>query len=81
MVLLNGSPKHSHHISNFSLTDVKDENDTKSYTGLATVTLRARPTKDVPIEIKVFNNNVVSISFDPTKVNTTLVNHQSMVQF
>ena len=24
MVLLNGSAKHSHHISNFSLTDVKD---------------------------------------------------------
>ena len=29
MVLLNGSGKHSHRISNFSLTDVKDENDTK----------------------------------------------------
>src|SRR6185436_13402925 len=28
MVLLNGSAKHSHRISNFSLTDVKDENDT-----------------------------------------------------
>ena len=69
MVLLNGSAKHSHHVSNFSLTDVKDENDTKSYTGLETVTLRAGPMKDVPVEIKVFNNNVISISFDPTKVN------------
>ena len=61
MVLLNGSAKHSHHISNFSLTDVKDENDTLSYTGLATVTLRAGPMKDVPIEIKVFNNNVICL--------------------
>src|SRR6185312_3522143 len=34
MVLLNGSSKHNHHISNFSLTNVKDENDTKSYSGL-----------------------------------------------
>ena len=69
MVLLNRSAKHSHHISNFSLTDTKDENDTQSYRGLATVTLRAGPMKDVPVEIKVFNNNVISIWFDPTKVN------------
>jgi hypothetical protein len=70
MVLLNGSAKHSHHISNFSLTDVKDENDTQSYTGLATVTLRAGPMKDAPVEIKVYNNNAISIWFDPTKVNS-----------
>jgi len=69
MVLLNGSAKHSHHISNFSLTNAEDENDTKSYSGLATVTLKAGPIKDVPVEIKVFNNNVISIWFDPTKVN------------
>jgi hypothetical protein len=70
MVLLNGSAKHSHRISNFSPTDVKDENDTTSYSGLATVTLRAGPMKDVPIEIKVFNNNVISVWFDPSKVNS-----------
>ena len=52
MILLNGSAKHSHHVSNFSLTDMKDENDTLSYTGLATVTLRAGPMKDVPVEIR-----------------------------
>jgi hypothetical protein len=69
MVLLNGSAKHNHHISNFSLTDVKDENNTVSYTGLATVTLRAGPMKDVPVEIKVFNNNVLSIWFSPIRVN------------
>ena len=49
---------------------MKDENDTKSYTGLATVTLKAGPMKDVPIEIKIFNNNVISIWFDPAKVNS-----------
>ena len=37
---------------------------------LQPVTLRAGPMKDVPIEIKVFNNNVISIWFDPTKVNS-----------
>jgi len=70
MMLLNGSAKHSHHISNFSLTDVKNENNTMSYSGFATITLKAGPVKDVPIEIKIFNNNVISIWFDPTKVNT-----------
>jgi hypothetical protein len=70
MVLINGSAKHSHHISNLSLSNVKDENDSKSYTGHATITLRAGPIKDVPVEIKVFNNNVISIWFDPTKVNS-----------
>lgn len=69
MVLLNGSARHSHDISNFSLTDVKDENNTVSYTGLATVTLKAGPMKDVPVEIKGFNNNVISIWFNPTQVD------------
>ena len=66
---------------------MKDENDTKSIPGLATVALRAGPMKDVPIEIKVFNNNVISIWFDPTKVNShfgqtpiygTIVNKKDM---
>jgi hypothetical protein len=69
MVMLNGSARHTHSISNFSLTDVKDENKTVSYSGLSTVTLKAGPAKDVPTEIKIFNNNVISIWFDPVKVN------------
>jgi hypothetical protein len=69
MVMLNGSARHTHSISNFSLTDVKDENRTVSYSGLSTVTLKAGPAKDVPTELKIFNNNVISIWFDPVKVN------------
>ncbi len=69
MVMLNGSARHTHSISNFSLTDVKDENRTVSYSGLSTVTLKAGPAKNVHTEIKIFNNNVVSIWFDPVKVN------------
>jgi len=33
MVMLNGSAKHQHQVSNFSLTDVKDENDKLVYKG------------------------------------------------
>ena len=69
MVMLNGSARHTHTISNFSLNDVKDENETISYSGLSTVSLKAGPAKDVPTEIKILNNNVISIWFDPTKVN------------
>jgi hypothetical protein len=69
MVMLNGSARHTHTISNFSLNDVKDENETISYSGLSTVSLRAGPAKDVPTEMKILNNNVISIWFDPTKVN------------
>jgi hypothetical protein len=37
------------------LTDVKDENNTVSYSALATVTLRTGPMKDVPAEIKTID--------------------------
>ena len=65
MTMVNGSGRHQHHISNFSLTDVKTENDTVTYKGLATVTLRDGPVADVPTEIKIINNNLISIWFDP----------------
>ena len=65
MTMVNGSGRHQHHISNFSLTDVKTENDTVTYKGLATVTLKDGPVADVPTEIKIINNNLISIWFDP----------------
>lgn len=66
MTMVNGSARHQHHISNYSLTYVKTENDTVTYKGLATVTLKDGPVADVPIEIKIINNNLISIWFDPT---------------
>jgi hypothetical protein len=65
MIMVNGSAAHQHNISNFSLTDVKTENDTVTYKGLGTVTLKDGPIADVPIEIKIINNNLISIWFDP----------------
>lgn len=66
MTMVNGSARHQHHISNYSLIDVKTENDTVTFKGLATVTLKDGPVVDVPIEIKIINNNLISIWFDPT---------------
>jgi hypothetical protein len=70
MVMLNGSSKHQHQVSNFSLTDVEDENDTVVYKGQATVTMKDGPVTEIPTEIKIHNNNVISIWFDPTKEKT-----------
>ena len=47
---------------------MKTENDTMTYSGLASVTMKKGPVANVPIEIKVINNNVISIWFDPAKV-------------
>jgi hypothetical protein len=44
------------------------ENDTKTYSGLATITMKKGLVTNVPIEIKIINNNVISIWFEPTKV-------------
>jgi len=68
MIMLNGSARHQHHISNFSLTDMKTENDTRTYSGVATVTMKNGPVANVPVDIKVINNNLISIWFDPAKV-------------
>ena len=68
MVLLNGSSKHQHRISNFSITDVTNENNMMSYKGLATVTMKDGPVSDVRTEIKLLNHNVISVWFDPAIV-------------
>lgn len=68
MVMLNGSAKHQHRVSNFSLTDMTNANNTASYKGLATVTMKTGPVTNVPVDIKIYNNNVMSIWFDPNRV-------------
>jgi hypothetical protein len=69
MVMLIGTARHMHSVSNLSLNDVKDDNKIVSYSGLSTVSLKVWPAEDVPTEIKILNNNVISLWFDPTKVN------------
>ncbi|HEY7109341.1 MAG TPA: hypothetical protein VH415_07940 [Nitrososphaeraceae archaeon] len=69
MVMLIGTARHMHSVSNLSLNDVKDDNKIVSYSGLSTVSLKVWPAEDVPTEIKILNNNVISLWFDPSKVN------------
>jgi hypothetical protein len=69
MVMLNGSAMHKHKISNFSLTDASTQDTTSTYNGTATVTMKDGPVTDVPVEIKVMDNHVVSVSLDGAKTN------------
>jgi hypothetical protein len=70
MVMLNGSSLHEHTIYNFTLSDISRTND-KNYVfnGTATISMKDGPVNDVPISIKAFNNNVISIWIDPVKIN------------
>jgi hypothetical protein len=69
MVMLDGTAMHKHSISNFSLSDVSNQDNATLFKGTVTVTLKDGPVEQVPIEIKVGNNNVIGLSLDGTKTN------------
>ena len=69
MVMLNGSAMHKHRISNFSLSDITNQDKTTTYKGTVTITMKAGPVKDVPVEIKVMDNHAIAISLDAAKTN------------
>lgn len=69
MVMLDGTAMHKHSISNFSLSDVSNQDNATSYKGTVTVTLKDGPVEQVPIEIKVGNNHVIGLSLDAAKTN------------
>ena len=62
MVMLDGTAMHKHSISNFSLSDVSNQDNSTSYKGTVTVTLKDGPVEQVPIEIKTSNNHVIGLS-------------------
>jgi hypothetical protein len=68
MVMLNGSALHKHQISNFTLTSIYVPNEKASVSnGTATITMKEGPVNDVPISIRTFDDNVISIRVDPAK--------------
>ena len=69
MSMLDGSAMHKHVISNFSLSDINSQDNTTSYKGTVTITLKEGPVKEVPVEIKVMNNHVIALSLDATKTD------------
>lgn len=69
MVMLDGTAMHKHSLSNFSLSDVSNQNNATSYKGTVTITLKDGPVEQVPIEIKLGNNHVIGLSLDAGKTN------------
>ena len=70
MVMLNGSSLHTLNINNFTLSHISNDNDkSRVVNGTATISMKDGPVNDVPISIKVLDNNVISIWMDPAKIN------------
>jgi hypothetical protein len=68
MVMLNGSALHKHQISNFTLTGMSMPNEkTNVSNGTATIIMKEGPVNDVPISIRTFDDNIISIWVDPAK--------------
>jgi hypothetical protein len=69
-VMLNGASLHKHSIYNFTLLDIsKTNNKNYVFNGTATISMNDVPINDVPISIKILNNNVISILTDPVKTD------------
>ena len=71
MVLTNGSAKHQHSITNFTLTgaSLSNNNMTLVFNGTSTVTMKDGPVENVLSNITILDNNTVSIWLDPTRTN------------
>jgi hypothetical protein len=71
MVLTNGSAKHQHRITNFTLTgaSLSNNNMTLVFNGTSTITMKDGPVENVLSNITIMDNNTVSIWLDPTLTN------------
>jgi hypothetical protein len=71
MVLTNGSARHQHRITNFTMAGASLTNNNMTWVinGTSAVTMKDGPVENVPINITIMNNNVISIWLDPTTTN------------
>jgi hypothetical protein len=66
MAKLDGSAKHKHNISDFKMTGTPSTNSSgTTYSGTATVSLKAGPATNVPVTILISNNGDFSLNVDP----------------
>ena len=70
MMKLNGSATHTHTISNFKLIGSPiTSNNSTTFNGTATLTMKNGPVTDVPISIRLMNGHAISIWLDPLKTD------------
>jgi hypothetical protein len=66
MAKLDGSAKHTHNISDFKIAGTPaTDNSGTTYSGTATVSLKAGPANNVPVTILISNNGDFSLNVDP----------------
>jgi hypothetical protein len=64
MVMANGSLPHKHKISHFMLTNITTGNNSAEYEGYAAVSMKLGPVFTIPVIIKNYHNETISISFE-----------------
>ncbi|HEX9678188.1 hypothetical protein [Nitrososphaera sp.] len=69
MVLKDGNSKHRHQISDFELTKWSADETSITFEGTATITQRDGPVENVPVTIKILNDNVIEISIDTSVIS------------
>ena len=74
MIKLDGTARHTHTLTDFTLLDISSESDSNStiFNGTSTVSLADGPALDIPTSVKLSNNNFITIWIDPQSVNNHL---------
>jgi hypothetical protein len=69
MVMKDGNAKHRHQIYDFDLSEWTSDETSVTFEGTATITQRDGPIEDVPVTIKILNDNVIEISVDTSVID------------
>jgi carboxymethylenebutenolidase len=69
MVMMDGTAMHMHRISDFALERWSEVNNTLTFTGTATITLRDGPHEGVPVTITIMNVGALSLNIDEQVVD------------
>jgi hypothetical protein len=70
MIKTDGTAPHKHTISDFKMSGKPIvANNSTTFNGTSTVTMKSGPVKDVPTSIRFMDESSVSVWLDPTKTN------------
>ncbi|HSA74110.1 MAG TPA: hypothetical protein VLD84_09165 [Nitrososphaeraceae archaeon] len=79
MVMVNGSSPHVHKISHFTLTNMSTQDHSTVYEGYLAVSMKLGPVFAIPVIIKNYQNETISISLqsldDITLDQTKVISH------
>lgn len=79
MVMANGSSPHIHKISHFTLTNISTQDHSTMYEGYLAVSMKLGPVFAIPVIIKNYQNETISISLqsldDITLDQTKVISH------